>query len=82
MAFWVLWLMELNMGYKVVFFLSYPAVLHATGPLCELFIMDCRTFKMQIYGQTWRKCVFQALEPSARETGLRSWESVSAASFL
>lgn len=65
-------LIELNLGSCVVFFPSYPTVPHAAGPGCELFIMDRRTFKMQIYGQTWRKCVFQTLEPRSCGAGRAS----------
>lgn len=39
------------------FLLLCPAVLHLTGPLWKLVIMDNRTFKMQSYGQTWRHFV-------------------------
>lgn len=47
-----------------------------TSPLCKLFIVDHQTFEIQIYGQTWRDCVFQVLEPSA--LGTRSCEAVGA----
>lgn len=43
-------------------------------PLCTLFILDHRTFKIQIYGQTWSDRVFQVLEPDA--LGTKSRETV------
>lgn len=57
-----------------VFPLLFPAVLHPISPLCKLFIMDHGTFKRQIYGQIWRDCVFQDLEPNA--PGTKSVETV------
>lgn len=51
-----------------VFPLLFPAVLHPTSPFCKLFIMDDKTFKRQIYGQTQRDCMFQVLEPNAPGT--------------
>lgn len=57
-----------------VFPLLFPAVLHPTRPFCKLFIMDDKTFKRQIYGQTQRDCMFQVLEPNA--PGTKSLEAL------